>query len=277
MKCYMKIILASAIVGFFAIQGPYAAGTLLQNGDNSSDASDWIIGCSVLYSPRTIAGSIQYDKNGPNDYLATTDSLGLDTANSFMYQAGAKHKRWTFGVNYAPVEFSGTGYAYDLISQGGGGIAGKVRVNTTVNVDLLLGNVLYDLVREKNMKFSVGGGLGASMIDIAITPPISTERGLKFDDTTPFGFFTVNMLNNYQKFIYGMNLNSIGFGTEGFDLSYSDFTLNLGYNILLKPFLLNIMGGYRQVNFKMEMSSEGTVVEPNIQVTGPFLGLNALF
>jgi len=51
--------------------------------------------------------------------------------------------------------------------------------------------------------------------------------------------------------------------------------LDIGYNILSKPFILNVLSGYRQANFDLETNNNGTVIEPKYKMIGPFRGLNA--
>ena len=84
----------------------------------------WNVMLQIVYSPRAMDGTIRYNKGGPSDYLATADTLGLDTVDSFQYMMALKYKRWTLGVNYAPVTFEGNGYGYDLISIGSVGVVG---------------------------------------------------------------------------------------------------------------------------------------------------------
>lgn len=241
------------------------------------NADGWDVMVQMVYCPRSIDGTIQYDRGGPGEYLATTQTLGLDTVGSIQYLLAVKHKRWTMGVNYAPVAFSGRGYGYGMIGNGDIGVVGKINIDTHIDVDLLLGNVLYDLIRERYLTLAVGAGMGASMIDVALTPRIASDRGLTYNDTTPFGFLSVSMQTNYRRFFFGVNINGIDLSTEPLDLGYLDLTINLGCNLIAGPVRLNVLAGFRQVQFEMETRYAGETVVTDVDLTGPFIGLNAVF
>jgi hypothetical protein len=266
----MRSLIASALLLVSACGWGAAA-------EPGGDGRDLHFSASVFGNVRTLSGAIQHDVSGPNNFLATTDTLGLDSAVSVTAQAAARYKRWTFGINYSPVQFEGAGYGYDTIGTGPAAVLARVGIDTTVDVDLLLGNVLYDLIHEKNMTLAVGGGLGATAVDLSLAPRAGVGEGLQYHDTTPFGFFTVNMANRYRKFLYGVNLNAINFSVDNFALDYSDITVHLGYAVLTRPAVVNLVGGFRQVKFHLQARYTEAVTEPNFTLTGPFLGLNVPF
>ena len=57
---------------------------------------------SVAYGPREMGGTIFVNRYGPISGIATPDTLGLDTAESFQFRLGAIYKRWRFMVDYLP-------------------------------------------------------------------------------------------------------------------------------------------------------------------------------
>lgn len=254
--------------------------------DDSAPASagfaqrDWHVGASVLYSSRSMDGSI-VDRTPIRDdafgsLVATGDSMDLGTSDTFMLTLAAQYRRWTFGLNYLPTSFSGEGTALVTLDGGGGaGVTVRTPLKSDIDVDMLLASVLYGVIRTPESRLAVGVGLGRTAVDLSIVPEVGEPILYKGDQ--PFGFLSLQMANRHGAFLYGFGVNGISGSFEGVAIDYSDYKLDLGYRLVDRDYKLDLVGGYRQVNFSMDLEYGRDVVKTRVVLKGPFLGLSALY
>jgi len=288
----MKPLLAGIIIVFvLEVPAAWCADEGTETEDKTSplenastagkpkDKRNWHFFANIVFTSRTLDGSI-VNKNALNDdafgnLVATGDSMNLDTSNSFMYILAAQYKKWRFGLNYAPTSFSGQGYAIVALTGSSAGVLAKTPLNTDIDVNLLLGKLSYDLIETQNSKFGVGAGLGASYIDLNIIPQVGDSIIYKGDQ--PFGFLSIYMFNNYQKFLYGFAINAISATFTGVEVDYSDYTVDLGYRLSDKEIKWDIVGGYRLVNFSIDLEDGQDTISATVKLQGPFLGVSATY
>ncbi|MYM63904.1 hypothetical protein [Pseudomaricurvus sp. HS19] len=246
---------------------------------SANETPDWVWQASLLYSSRTLDGTIVRKTEIANgvfgDLMATGDSMDLDHSNEFIYSVAGQYGKWRVGLNYLPTSYSGDGYA--IVSLGGSqtGVLQKTRLATDINVDMVLASLTYDLIQTSSSRFGVGVGAGRTQIDLNIIPRIGNS--IIYEGHQPFGFVSVYMANRYRNFLYGFNVNAISATFTGVHVNYSDYNLQLGYRLSDDDIKWDIVGGYRRVNFSIDLEFERDVVEADTNMTGPYIGIAATF
>jgi hypothetical protein len=237
-----------------------------------AEEDDWGFVASVTYGPRAIAGTIFANRPGPAMGGATADSLGLGTANSFMYAAGFRFKRWNFTLDSMPTTFDGQGFATAAIDLGNGqAIAITTPIISTINVDLKLANVMYDVFNTEKGKFSAGMGFGQTAIDVALVPAIG--QSVAFNGTTPFGFLAINYVKRFNKFSLTVAAQGIALAVNESSMDYSNLNLMGGYMFFKKKWFSEVVIGYRRVGFKFDYDVAAGIFDTDMTLTGPYVGL----
>ena len=245
----------------------------------AEEASDWQWQASVLYSSRTLDGTIVRQTEVANgvfgDLMATGDSMDLGSSDKFMFGVAGQYKQWRAGLNYLPTSYSGQGFA--IVDLGGSqtGVLHRTPLSTDINVDMLLANLTYDLIQTSTSRFGVGVGAGRTQIDLNIIPELGNS--IIYEGTQPFGFVSVYMANRYQNFLYGFNVNAISATFTGVHVNYSDYNLQLGYRLSDDDIKWDVVGGYRRVNFSIDLEFERDVVQADTSMTGPYVGVTMTF
>ncbi|MCG6936428.1 MAG: hypothetical protein LJE73_11090 [Proteobacteria bacterium] len=244
--------------------------------DSASAHRDWHFFANLSYTSRTLGGSIE-NKNAVSDNVfgslfATGETMNLDNSDSFMYTLAVQYKKWRLGLNYAPTSFSGQGYAIVDLAGNQSGVLTKTPLNTDIEVNLLLGKLSYDIIQTKDSRFGLGVGLGSSYIDLNIIPQLGNS--IIYKGNQPFGFLSLYMANNYHRFLYGFNINAISTTFSGVAVDYSDYTVDLGYRLSNKDVKWDIVGGYRLVNFSIDIQNGQNMIEAITKLQGPFVGVS---
>lgn len=248
---------------------------------------NWSVYGTAYYTSRRIKGNISRKNtlnNGiSSDLVATGTTLDLDRSNGFMYLVGASYKRWFLGLTFMPSLFEdqGNGFSYvDLTGPNGNGVLTQISTVTNVHIDMYLANITYEAVRTKHTTFKVGIGAGGSTVKLHITPQSNIVNEIRFNHTQPFGYVTLNMATEYRRFIFSANMNGVSMKLDGVKIGYLDFNVELGYRAYQGFFNLDIIGGYRMVNFAISGSEEvdgppDSMRDVNVDLTleGPFLGV----
>ena len=240
------------------------------------------------YTPRAVKGDIRRQNTVSSiqaDLVATAETLDLGESKGLMYTLGAQYKKWTLGFTYMPSTFEDEGDGDAIFAvQGpdGNGVLTRLDTTTTVDINMYLANVLYQVVKTQNTSLKVGVGLGTSVVKFNVTPEFSQVGGIAYDGSEPFGFLTVNMMNKHNNFIYGFNVNGVSMEIDNTQVKYSDFTLQAGYKFYdKKRFKANLIAGFRQVNFALKTKSEddivGHIYEVDLTLSGPFVGFTLIY
>lgn len=240
---------------------------------------NWHFGINAVYSSRTLNGTIAnktaITDNAFGDLVATGDSMNVGSSDSLMLALVAQYKRWGLGLNYMPTSFSGEGSA--LVDVGGNqfGVRVKTPLKTDIDVTMMLGSLFYNLIQTPSMVFGVGVGFGQTSIDLGIIPEVG--NAIIYEGEQPFGFLNMHMSNTYKRFLYGFNINGISGTFDGANVNYSDYKIDLGYRVIQKKVKCDIVGGYRLVNFAIDIESGQDVVAAAVSLEGPFLGVNVSY
>jgi hypothetical protein len=247
--------------------------------ETTSDHRDWHFFANISYTSRTLDGSVAETSEITDDVFgdlyATGDSMNLGNSDKFMYTLAVQYKKWSLGLNYTPTSFSGQGYAIVALTGSQAGVSAKTPLNTDIEVNLLLGKLSYDIIQTKNTKFGIGVGLGRSNIDLNIIPQVGNS--IIYNGDQPFGFLSVYMENNYKRFLYGFSVNAISATFSGVEVDYSDYTVNLGYRLSDKIIKWDIVGGYRLVNFSIDIETGQTMSKAITHLKGPFIGVSVSY
>lgn len=247
--------------------------------NNEISVSDWHYNFTVVYSRRSLDGTIvnqtPINSDAFGSLLATGESMNVGTSDEFMLALGAQYKRWGVGLNYMPTSYSGIGTAS---VEAGGSVAGvivKTSLNTDIDVDMLLANISYDFIKTGSNVFGVGAGLGNTTINLAIIPGVGDS--IIYNGQQPFGFLNIHMSSQYKKFRYGFSMNGISATFDGVEVDYSQYTVDMGYRLKDGTVKLDIVGGYRLVNFAIDIEQEQNIVKAAVALEGPFLGVNLAY
>ena len=241
-------------------------------------ANDWRFSGNLVYSSRPLAGSFVSTRSIGNvngGMVATGDSMNLGTSDAAMLALGIRYKRFGVGLNYMPTSYHGQGTAMVGAGAGGGGGMVETQLDTKIDVDMLLANVYYNVIQTPTSIFGVGIGFGQTAIDLNLTPEVGAP--ILYQGTQPFGFLSMHMANRYKRFLYGFNINGISAEFEGVQVTYSDYKIDLGYRVIDKRVKFDIVGGYRLVNFYVDIEySDGEVIA-DVGLEGPFLGVTVAY
>jgi hypothetical protein len=240
---------------------------------------DWHYNISLVYSKRTLDGTIvnktPIDDDVFGSLFSTGDSMNVGTSDEFMLAIGAYYKRWGIGLNYMPTSFSGTGSALVKVGSGSTGVIVATPLNTNIDVNMLLANVSYDFIKTGNNVFGIGAGLGNTSIDLAIIPGVGDS--IIYNGNQPFGFLNIHMSSKHNSFSYGFSMNGISADFDGASVDYSQYTVNLGYRVKDGAVKLDVIGGYRLVNFAIDLQEGQNVIRADVALEGPYLGVNLAY
>lgn len=247
---------------------------------------DWHVSLTTYYTSRKIKGNVsrknELSGGSSSNLVASGNTLDLDKSNGLMYGLGVSYKHWFLGLTYMPSRFEdqGSGYSYfDLSGPNGTGVLTKVVTNTEVDIDMYLANIMYEAVRTKHTSFKVGIGVGASSVNFNITPQDAIVKEIRYNNSQPFGYITLNMATNYKRFLFAANTNGVMMKLDGVQINYLDFTTQLGYRAYQGYFNIDIIAGYRMVNFALSGSTDTDGPPPvthtyavDLTLEGPFIG-----
>jgi hypothetical protein len=221
---------------------------------------DWHIFGNISYSSRSLDGSI-VNKTAINadafgSLIATGDSMNVGTSDSAMLALAAQYKRFGIGLNYLPTSYEGKGSALVALSAAEGGGYIKTPLDTNIDIGMLLASVYYNFIQTPETVFGVGVGFGQTSIDLSIVP--ETGNPIIYEGDQPFGFLNLHFANTYKRFLYGFALNGISADFDGASVVYSDYKVDVGYRVVDEAVKLDIVGGYRQVNFALDLGYDAS-------------------
>lgn len=252
----------------------FAAGA-----EGEAKPPDWHFSANAVYSSRSLDGVIASREEGSNGgalaMVTTGDAMGVDDSQGVMLAIGAQYKRFGIGLNYMPTSFEGTGTALVAGTGANAGLFVPTPLETKIDVDMLLATAYYNLVQTPDTVFGLGAGLGQTMVDISIVPEVGNP--LAYDGQLPFGFLRLHFNSQYNRFLYGFALNGVSLDVEGANIAYSDYKVDLGYRLIDKRYKLDVVGGYRLVNFAVDLEGTGGEIGADVSLEGPFLGLTAIY
>lgn len=242
---------------------------------------NWHISGNVVYSSRSLDGTIA-NKTAIaggvfGDLIATGDSMDVGTSDSAMLALAVQYKRFGIGINYMPTSFDGQGTALVAGTGSNIGIIKEVSLDTDIDVTMLLANIYYNFIQTPDTVFGLGVGFGQTSIDLSIIPDSTWATPLIYEGEQPFGFLNLHFSSNYKRFLYGFAINGISGVFDGVDVTYSDYKVDIGYRVIDKKVKLDIMGGYRLVNFAVDLEYDGNKTAADVSLQGPFLGISATY
>lgn len=267
------LLLAQLLISAVAIaDDPVASDTYVSE-------QHWHYNLSLVYSKRSLDGAVSnktpIDNNTFGNLLATGNSMNVGTSDEFMLAVNAYYKRWGVGLSYMPTSFSGTGSSLVEVDSGSTGVIVETSLNTNIDVNMVLANLTYDFIKTGNNVFGVGAGLGNTSIDLSIIPGVGDS--IIYNGNQPFGFLNIHMSSKHNNFSYGFSMNGISADFDGAAVDYSQYTVNLGYRVKDGAVKLDIIGGYRLVNFAIDLQEGQNIVRADVALEGPYLGVNLVY
>lgn len=249
------------------------------SAEEEAKPSNWHFSGNVVYSSRSLDGSIvdqtAISAAAYGGLLATGDSMDVGTSEGAMLALAVQYKRFGIGLNYMPTSYEGEGSALVFGGADNAGAYIKTPLHTKIDVGMLLANVYYNFIQTPETVFGVGVGFGQTTLDLNITPEVGTP--IIYDGQQPFGFLNLHFSDTYKRFIYGFALNGISMDVDGANIVYSDYKVTLGYRVLDKAVKMDVVGGYRMVNFAIDLDYDATQVAADFTLEGPFLGVTMTY
>ncbi|VGO12471.1 hypothetical protein PDESU_01024 [Pontiella desulfatans] len=252
---------------------------LVSNGETQEKPSNWHFSGNVVYSSRSLDGTIVSHNaisEGAYGHMVTTgDAMGVDDSQGAMLAIAAQYKRFGIGINYMPTSFEGAGSALVAGSGANAGLFFETPLETKIDVDMLLASAYYNFVQTRDSVFGIGFGLGQTMVDLSISPEVGAA--LVYDGQLPFGFLRMHFNSRYKRFLYGFALNGLSLDVDGANIVYSDYKVDLGYRLVDRRFKLDLVGGYRLVNFAVDLQGTTSEIAADVSLEGPFVGISAIY
>lgn len=252
---------------------------VVASGEDAAPPPDWHFFGNVVYSSRSLDGVI-VAKNAINDgvygdMVTTGDAMGVDDSQGAMLALGVQYKRFGLALNYMPTSFDGTGSALVAGTGTNVGVIVETPLETKIDVDMLLASMYYNIVQTRDSVFGIGAGFGQTMVDLSITPEVGTA--LAYNGQLPFGFVRLHFNSRYKRFLYGFALNGLSLDVDGANIVYSDYKVDLGYRLIDKRVKLDLVGGYRLVNFAVDLDGTSGEIGVDVSLEGPFFGVTAIY
>lgn len=248
-------------------------------GEETDKPGDWHFFGSLVYSSRSLGGVIvsktANNSGGYGGLITTGNAMGVDDSNGAMLALAVQYKRFGLGLNYMPTSFEGTGSALVVGTGPNAGIFTETPLETKIDVDMLLANIYYNFIQNQDTVFGVGAGFGQTFIDLSIVP--ETGTALAYDGVQPFGFLNVHFMSRYKRFLYGFALNGLSLDVDGVNVVYSDYKIDLGYRLMDGRVRVDLVGGYRLVNFAIDLEGVSSEIAADVSLEGPFLGVAATY
>jgi len=242
---------------------------------SSQTGSDWQFFGAAVFGPRDIEGDILINRGIGSGY-ATADSLGLGTARAFQFRLGARYKRWRVSLDYLPTNYTGEGFAVAEIDIPPiPPISTDTPVSSDIDVKITLINANYEFVQNEKWIASVGLGFGRTTLDIALVPEIG--EGIVVDSNTPFGYIAGDLRRRWGRWSAQVAIQWISGDFGGFDMDYGNYNLSAGYLFPFDSSALEVLAGYRRIDFKFDYSIEGRTMIADFRMSGPYAGVAYTF
>jgi hypothetical protein len=239
-------------------------------------ADDFGFNLAVVYGPRDIEGDIFVSRSPITSGKATADSLGLGTSKSPQVRVGMRYKRWNISLDYLPTSYSGQGLALtDVNFPNRPPIAVATPISSNIDVEMILGSVMYDLFVGESWKLALGGGFGRTDLDIALVPDVG--QPLAFDGNTPFGYLGGQFIKQFGRVSLLAGVQGISAEFDSSRIKYGNVNLAGSWRWHAGSWWSDLVLGYRRVDFKMEFDIDGQKTAADFTQTGPYLGVVAGF
>jgi len=233
---------------------------------------NWDAAVFLGYGTRVVNGTIVINRAGKGSGAATAQSLGLSNASNAQLAIDTRWKRWHLGLDLVPTSVDGQGYSLASLQLGNVGINVNTPTTTTIDVNLALFALRYAVVQTRDTDLNMGVGFGKTSLDVEITPNIG--QALTTNTDTPFGFLAIELGQRLDKH-WSMNVAAHGasIATNGDEIDYYDFNINGGYRVMDRELKLDVMAGFRLINFVFDYPDQDGSLMVNVQLRGPYLGL----
>ncbi len=229
------------------------------------------VGARVYYWFPDLSGTVAVNGNGiPGTPLDVVGTLGVKDEDFVSGEAFARLWRFVFRLGYTPISYDGDAVLNQTIVFNGQTFNVSERVVSKLDMDMIDGEVEFELLRPDFVAFSLNLGVLARVKYLdgfaeLSSASVGTER---HDFSLPFPMVGatagVGVLKNFVR----ADVRLAGLGYSG------DSMLEAEAYVSVIPFpFLRIQGGYRYLSIDVE-EDEGLA---DLEIKGPYLGLQLSF
>ena len=229
------------------------------------------VGARVYYWFPDLSGTIAVSEAGiPGTSLDVVGTLGVKDEDFVSGEAFFRLWRFVFRLGYTPVSYDGDAVLSQDIVFNGQTFSVSERVVSKLDMDMVDGEVEFELLRPDFVAFNLNLGVLAKVkyLDGFAELSSATAGTERHDFSLPFPMVGaaagVGVLKNFVR----ADVRLAGLGYSGESMLEAE-----GYvSVIPFPFL-RIQGGYRYLSVDVE-EDEGVA---DLEIKGPYLGLQLAF
>jgi len=224
------------------------------------------------YGPMELDGDIGANAPGVSAQ-ASVDALGIDDESVFQPRVDFDWDPMHIYVQGYQVEFEGTGTADATFDFGNGnGITIGEDVQTSLDLSLYTGSVVFDILPDFLLDLGIGAGVGVIDYDLDMQS-LSTPGALQSAEELPFGFLAARVGRTIWRFEVVALVNFLGLELAADEVQYYDADISVGYVFNKTALDLQLMLGYRIQHIEVQLDDSGGDLDLDLDLAGPYLGL----
>ncbi len=208
-------------------------------------------------------------------FFASADSMNFGHEWQPSFSGFASTPKVSFGLNYFPISYSGSGTGFATITSDSFGGFAAIPLLSTFDVDLYLAHANYNLIDTPSAKFGLGVSLG--QVDIDLDLQSDSEFRYRYNASEIFGTVNVFMRNQYQRFTYGFSLSAMSASIGGSAEEYADYKLDFAYRISTSDAQIDLLGGWRFQKLGFEVQYPASAIGANLELKGPYIGVRSIW
>ena len=232
-----------------------------------------------LYGSYSVGGEIGASTGGTPAINQKLSDIGIDgSEGGFGGRASIEWLNFMLAVSGFQADYSGTGTTTADISFDDQTITVGTDVNSRLDLSYLDATLTFDVFPGDT--FDIGLGLGVAALDLKLdVADTANTTQLNGDETIPLPELALRGAVNLGRFgIFG-NLGWISGKYDDFDGQLLDIDLHGRVRIFGSGdrFLGHAALGYRYVDTDFEFNDGSDQVKADLDISGPYLGLNFSF
>lgn len=220
------------------------------------------------------------DSGGRAGARSSADDLGLDEEFAFQPKVDVDWGGIHASVNATWLDYSGDGTAEGAIRFGNNEISADADVRTDLQAQLYEGYVVFDILPLGDaVDVGIGAGVGAVYYDLEFEAKGTSAR-VSLDDWLPLGFVMVRVAADLGAVKLLGTAAGITFDVDEDDATFFEVDVSGRYRLFGEegPVEGHVILGLRYLYIDYEWTpSEGTLHIDDLEVYGPYLGLDIRF
>lgn len=247
--------------------------------NHHADANGWETSLNIEAYAWALDGSFtnigKLTQNTASSFSGTGESLELPTENVAQFTAIASNRKWTLSLFKLSLNTQGEGIGLAAVASGNVGGFIAVDVTSDIDIDFSVAEVSYNLVATDNASLSLGAAAGK--LEVGMDFLVNNGAGFSYDDSTPFGYVTLNMANKHGPIFYGFSVNGLRFSGKNQSEEEIDYKVKFAYRHMVGALPVDFRWGWRHMNLKFEIENNTGSTKADIELKGPYLGLGTSF